>query len=138
MRFAFQEIKTTVEKFREQLDEFINIKNNISDEMKNEVDKLVKENGKRNNMFLIIKKNLIWLKSDLHNLLNLLNMWDLGIIYARNKTKKIYTNFWKIDFWKTKNFKGRNNDNVSKDNKTSEEYYLDENITEKNNNKFLF
>ena len=59
MRFAFQEIKTTVEKFREQLDEFINIKNNISDEMKNEVDKLVKENGKRNNMFLIIKKNLI-------------------------------------------------------------------------------
>ena len=116
MRFAFQEIKTTVEKFREQLDEFINIKNNISDEMKNEVDKLVKENEKRNNMFLIIKKNLIWLKSDLHNLLNLLKMWDLGIIYARNKTKKIYT----------------------KHNKTSEEYYLEENITEKNNNKFLF
>ena len=57
-----QEIKTTVEKFREQLDEFINIKNTISDEIKNEVDKLVKENEKTNNMFRSNKKEFNLMK----------------------------------------------------------------------------
>ena len=57
-----QEIKTTVEKFREQLDEFINIKNTISDEIKNEVDKLVKENEKTNNMFHSNKKEFNLMK----------------------------------------------------------------------------
>ena len=57
-----QEIKTTVEKFREQLDEFINIKNTISNEIKNEVDKLVKENEKTNNMFRSNKKEFNLMK----------------------------------------------------------------------------
>ena len=174
-----QEIKTTVEKFREQLDEFINIKNTISDEIKNEVDKLVKENEKTNNMFRSNKKEFNLMKDRFtqlsefikdvrfrNNLGQEIKRREFNQISAKvdfSKKQKIlsdknivlydtkYQNDNDLpDFLKSRvnsdeskkilknKIKGRNNDNISKDNKTSEEYYLEENTTEKNNNKFSF
>ena len=175
-----QEIKTTVEKFREQLDEFINIKNTISDEIKNEVDKLVKENEKTNNMFRSNKKEFNLMKDRFTQLSEFIKdvrfRNNLGQEIKRREFNQIsekvdFSKKQKIlsdknialydtkyqndndlpDFLKSRvnsdeskkilknKIKGRNNDNISKDNKTSEEYYLEENITEKNNNnKFSF
>ena len=175
-----QEIKTTVEKFREQLDEFINIKNTISDEIKNEVDKLVKENEKTNNMFRSNKKEFNLMKDRFtqlsefikdvrfrNNLGQEIKRREFNQISAKvdfSKKQKIlsdknialydtkYQNDSDLpDFLKSRvnsdeskkilknKIKGRNSDNISKGNKTSEEYYLDENTTEKNNNnKFSF
>ena len=174
-----QEIKTTVEKFREQLDEFINIKNTISDEIKNEVDKLVKENEKTNNMFRSNKKEFNLMKDRFtqlsefikdvrfrNNLGQEIKRREFNQISAKvdfSKKQKIlsdknialydtkYQNDSDLpDFLKSRvnsdeskkilknKIKGRNSDNISKDNKTSEEYYLEENTTEKNNNKFSF
>ena len=175
-----QEIKTTVEKFREQLDEFINIKNTISDEIKNEVDKLVKENEKTNNMFRSNKKefnlmkdrftqlsefikdvrfrnnlgqeikrkefNQISAKVDFSKKQKILSDKNIALYDTKYQNDGDFPDFLKIrdnsdeskKIMKNK-IKGRNNDNISKDNKTSEEYYLEENITEKNNNnKFSF
>ena len=57
-----QEIQLTVEKFKEQLDNFIVIKNKIAEEIKEEVNKLIKENDKTQNLFLNNKKEFNLMK----------------------------------------------------------------------------
>ena len=57
-----EEMQITVEKFKKQLEEFIVIKNKIADEIKEEVNKLVKENDKTQNLFNNNKKEFNLMK----------------------------------------------------------------------------
>ena len=96
-----QEIQLTVEKFKEQLDDFIVIKNKIAEEIKEEVNKLIKENDKTQNLFLNNKKEFNLMKDRFTQLSEFIKDIRFRINLGQEIKKKEFNQFSeKIDFSK--------------------------------------
>ena len=87
-----QEIQNTVEKFKGQVDEYKIVKNKISDEIKEELNKLVKENEKTQNLFLNNKNEFNLLKDKFAKLTEYIKdikLSNLGKEIKRNELNQI-------------------------------------------------
>ena len=94
-----QEIQLTVEKFKEQLDNFIVIKNKIAEEIKEEVNKLIKENDKTQNLFLNNKKEFNLMKDRFTQLSEFIKDIRFRINLGQEIKKKEFNKFYeKIEF----------------------------------------
>ena len=105
-----QEIQITVEKFKSQLNEFIVIKNKISDEIKEEVNKLVKENDKTQSLFLNNKKEFNLIKDRFTQLSEFIKDIRFRINLGQEIKKKEFSQISeKIDFSKKQKILGDKN-----------------------------